>query len=44
MIREAAQGHLSEDQIHHLLSQKDLSLAQIEEYMSQEENIPYEIV
>jgi len=43
VIRESAQGRLSEDQIHYLLSQKTLSLSQVEEYFNQEENIPQEI-
>jgi len=43
MVREAAQGRLSEEQIHHLLSQQELSLFKVEEYISQEADIPQEI-
>jgi hypothetical protein len=43
MVREAAQGRLSEEQIHHLLSQQDQSLFKVEEYISQEADIPQEV-
>jgi len=43
MIREAAQGRLSEDQVDFLLSQEKLTLSQAEEYFSNEEDIPQEI-
>lgn len=43
MIREAAQGRLSEAQIDFLLSKKGLTLAEADEYIAGEEDIPPEI-
>ena len=43
MIREVAQGRLSEDQIQTLLSREDLTLSLAEEFIRNEENIPLEI-
>lgn len=43
MIREAAQGRLSEKQIQHLLSMDGLTLAKADEFISREEDIPQEI-
>lgn len=43
MIRETAQGRLSEDQTQFLLSKEALTLAQAEEFISNEEDIPQEI-
>jgi len=43
MIREAAQGRLTEDQTQFLLSKEGLTLSQAEEFFSNEEDIPQEI-
>lgn len=43
MIREAAQGRLSEDQVDYLLSTEGITLTQAEEFFSNEEDIPLEI-
>lgn len=43
MIREVAQGRLSQDQTRTLLSREDLSLSLAEEFIRSEENIPLEI-
>lgn len=43
MIREVAQGRLSEDQTQFLLSKESLTLSQAEEFISNEEDIPQEI-
>jgi hypothetical protein len=43
MIREAAQGRLSEDQTQFLLSKEAVTLSQAEEFISNEEDIPQEI-
>jgi hypothetical protein len=43
MIREVAQGRLSEDQTQFLLAKEGLSLSQAEEFISNEEDIPLEI-
>lgn len=43
MIREAAQGRLSEDQIRFLLSKENLTLSMADEYITNEELIPKEI-
>ncbi|WP_419174437.1 BREX-6 system phosphatase PglZ [Desulfosediminicola sp.] len=43
MIREVAQGRLSEDQTQFLVSQEGLTLSQAEEFISNEEDIPQEI-
>ncbi len=43
MIRESAQGRLSEDQTEFLLKKKGLNLLLAEEFITQEENVPLEI-
>ncbi|MBF0258418.1 MAG: BREX-6 system phosphatase PglZ [Desulfamplus sp.] len=43
MIREVAQGRLSEDQTQFLLSKQELTLAEAETFISNQEDIPLEI-
>ena len=43
MVREAAQGRLTQEQTEYLLEKNDLTLARAEEFISQEEQIPQEI-
>ena len=43
MIKEAAQGRLTQEQTEFLLDKKDLTLSLAEEFISQEEQIPQEI-
>ena len=43
MIREAAQGRLTEDQIQFLLSKDTITLAEADEFIGKEEDIPREI-
>jgi PglZ domain len=43
MIKEAAQGRLTQEQTEFLLEKKNLTLSLAEEYISQEERIPQEI-
>ena len=43
MIREAAQGRLTEDQIQFLLSKDTITLAEADAFISKEEDIPQEI-
>ena len=43
LIRESAQGRLSEDQTEFLLKKKGLNLSIAEEFITQEENVPLEI-
>jgi hypothetical protein len=43
MIREAAQGRLTENQIQHLLSNKPLTLLQADDFISKAADIPQEI-
>jgi hypothetical protein len=43
MIREAAQGRLTENQIQHLLSNKPLTLSQADDFISKSADIPQEI-